>query len=103
MRFALLLFCATLSAQKPTPVPIGVTAPGRGVNFYSIEKEQALGAQLAADYRRQTRVFDTTSVNAYLDELGQRLAAQAPATGFTFTFELVDDDQTWIHEAAAFP
>ena len=105
MRFALLLFCATLSAQKPTPVPIpiGVTAPGRGVNFYSIEKEQALGAQLATDYRGQTRVFDAPSVNAYLDELGQRLAAQAPATGFTFTFELVDDDQTWVHEAAAFP
>jgi len=105
MRFALLLFCATLSAQKPTPVPIpiGVTAPGRGVNFYSIEKEQALGAQLAAEYRRQIRAFDAPSVNAYLDELGQRLAAQAPATGFTFTFELVDDDQTWIHEAAAFP
>jgi predicted Zn-dependent protease len=105
MRFAVLLFCATLSAQKPTPVPIpiGVTAPGRGVNFYSIEKEQALGAQLATDYRGQTRVFDAPSVNAYLDELGQRLAAQAPAPGFTFTFELVDDDQTWIHEAAAFP
>jgi predicted Zn-dependent protease len=105
MRFALLLFCATLSAQKPTPVPIpiGVTAPGRGVNFYSIEKEQALGAQLAAEYRRQIRAFDAPSVNVYLDELGQRLAAQAPATGFTFTFELVDDDQTWIHEAAAFP
>src|ERR1035437_66081 len=105
MRFALLLFCATLSAQKPTPVPIpiGVTAPGRGVNFYSIEKEQALGAQLAAEYRRQIRAFDAPSVNVYLDELGQRLAAQAPATGFTFTFELVDDDQTWIHEAGAFP
>jgi predicted Zn-dependent protease len=105
MRFSLLLFCATLSAQKPTavPIPIGVTTPGRGVNFYSIEKEQALGAQLAADYRGQCQAIDAPSVNVYLDELGQRLAAQAPATAFTFTFELVDDDQTWIHEAAAFP
>jgi predicted Zn-dependent protease len=42
-------------------------------------------------------------VNAYLNELGQRLVAHAPATGFTYTFELVDDDNTWIHEAAAFP
>src|ERR1022692_3149186 len=98
MRFALLLVCATLSAQTP----IGVTTPGRGVNFYSIEKEQALGAQIAAEYRRQARAIDAPSVNAYLDELGERLAAQAP-TQFTYTFELVDDDQTWIHEAAAFP
>ena len=86
MRFALLLFCATLSAQT---VP-----PGRGVNFFSIEKETALGVQLAAEYRRQVRVLDSASVNAYLDELGQRLAAQSPAAGFTFTFELVDDDLT---------
>ena len=98
MRFALLLVCATLSAQTP----IGVTTPGRGVNFYSIEKEQALGAQIAAEYRRQGRAIDAPSVSAYLDELGERLAAQAP-TQFTYTFELVDDDQTWIHEAAAFP
>jgi predicted Zn-dependent protease len=95
MRFALLLACATLSAQTPTP--------GRGVNFYSIEKEKALGAQIAAEYRHQARVLDSPSVNDYLDELGQRLAAQPPATGFTYTFELVDDDQTWIHEAVAFP
>src|SRR5450759_2332099 len=95
MRFALLLFCATLSAQTPPPV--------RGVNFYTLEKEKALGAQQAGDYRRQTQLFDAPSVNAYLDELGQRLAAQSPATGFTYTFELADDDQTWIHEAAAFP
>src|SRR5664280_2133357 len=99
MRFALLLACVTLSAQTP----IGVTTPGRGVNFYSIEKEQALGAQLAAEYRRQARVIDAPSVNAYLDELGQRLAARAPDTQFTYTFELADDDQTWIHEAAVFP
>jgi beta-barrel assembly-enhancing protease len=85
MRFALFLLCATLSAQN------------------GVEKEKALGAQVAAEYRRQTRVIDSPSVNAYLDELGQRIATQAPATGFTYTFELTDDDQTWIHEAAAFP
>jgi predicted Zn-dependent protease len=85
MRFALLLVCATLSAQN------------------SIEKEKALGAQLAAEYRRQARMIDSPSVNAYLDELGQRIAAHAPATGFTYTFELTDDDQTWIHEVGAFP
>jgi beta-barrel assembly-enhancing protease len=95
MRFALLLAGASLAAQTPSPV--------RGVNFYSIEKEKALGAHLADEYRKQTRMLDAPSVNAYLNELGQRLAAQVPATGFTYTFELSDDDQTWIHEAAAFP
>jgi predicted Zn-dependent protease len=96
MRFALLLVCATLAAQTPGPVPVGV-------NFYSIEKEKALGAQLAVEYRRQQHVFEAPSVNAYLNELGQRLALRSPAPAFTYTFELVDDDNTWIHEAAAFP
>jgi predicted Zn-dependent protease len=96
MRFAVLLVCATLSAQNPAPAPVGV-------NFYSIEKEKALGAQLAVEYRRQQRVLDASTVNAYLNELGQRLVAHSPATGFNYTFELVDDDNTWIHEAAAFP
>ena len=90
MRLALLLACATLSAQS-------------GANLYSVEKEKALGAQLAAWYRQHSHVPDAPTVNAYLDELGQRLAIQAPATGFTYTFELADDEQTWIHEPAAFP
>jgi predicted Zn-dependent protease len=82
---------------------MGVTSPGRGINFYSLEKENALGDQLAGEYRRQARVFDNAPVNAYLEALGQRLAAQSPAPSFTYTFELVDDDQTWIHEAPSFP
>src|ERR1039457_5914366 len=90
MRLALLLACATLSAQS-------------GANLYSVEKEKALGAQLAAWYRQHSHVPDAPSVNAYLDELGQRLAIHAPATGFTYTFDLVDDEQTRIHEPAAFP
>ena len=80
MRLALLLACATLSAQS-------------GVNFNTIEKEKALGAQLAAEYRRQARMLDAPAVNAWLDELGQRLAIHAPATGFTYTFELAEDEQ----------
>ncbi len=63
MRFVLFLACGTLFAQM------------------AVEKEKALGAQLAAEYRRQTGVLDAPSVNAYLNELGQRLAAQSPSRG----------------------
>src|SRR5438046_2742677 len=31
--------------------------PGRGVNFYSIEKEIALGRQLAAEFQRNSNPF----------------------------------------------
>jgi predicted Zn-dependent protease len=88
--FALLLACATLSAQS-------------GANIYSVEKERSLGAHLAVEYRRHSHVPDAPTVNAFLDELGQRLAVQAPATGFTYTFELSEDERTWLHEPATFP
>jgi predicted Zn-dependent protease len=90
MRLALLLACATVSAQS-------------GAYVNPVEKEKALGAQLAAEYRRHRHVPDAPAVNAYLDELGQRLASYAPATGFSYTFELTDDEQTWLHEPANFP
>jgi predicted Zn-dependent protease len=84
MRLVLLLACATVFAQ-------------------SVEMEKALGAQLAAEYRRHRHVPDAPAVNAYLDALGGRLAVHAPATDFTYTFELTEDEQTWMHEPATFP
>src|SRR5438445_11378740 len=67
-------------------------SPARGVNFYSIEKEQALGAQIAKEYRRGVTVIEDAAVRAYLDDLGQRLAAKAGGPAFGYTFELVSDD-----------
>jgi predicted Zn-dependent protease len=79
------------------------TNPARGVNLYSIEKEQALGAQLANEYRRGVTVIDDAAVKAYLDDLGQRLAARAKGPPFTYTFELVSDDGIVLNEPVAFP
>jgi predicted Zn-dependent protease len=79
------------------------TNPARGVNFYSIEKEQALGAQLAREYRRDVTVIEDAAVKAYLDDLGQRLAAKAGGPAFRYTFELVSDDGIVLNEPVAFP
>jgi predicted Zn-dependent protease len=77
--------------------------PGNGVNFYSIEKEIGLGNQLAAQFRRETRALESAAALAYVNGIGQRLAAQTGGPAFTYTFELVADDPTVIHEVAAFP
>ncbi len=92
-----LLFAAPLFAQDPTE------SPARGVNFYSLEKEQALGAQLVAEYRRTIPVIENAPVSAYLDHLGQRLAALLPDPPFHYQFQLVDDDGTLLHAAPNFP
>jgi predicted Zn-dependent protease len=79
------------------------TGPGRGVNFYSIEKEQALGAQLAAEYRRNVRGIDSKTVSAYVNEIGQQIAGKIGGAAYPYTFEVVDDQQTFLHEPVAFP
>src|SRR5438105_15706597 len=66
-------------------------SPGRGVNFYSIEKEIALGRQLAAEFQRNTKPFDSPATQTFIDDLGQRLAAQAGNPAITYTFVLIGD------------
>src|SRR5437763_6175844 len=77
--------------------------PGRALNFYSIEKEIALGRQLAAEFQRNTQPFVSPATVTYIDDLGQRLAAQTGNPAFTYTFALIADNPTVLHEPAAFP
>jgi predicted Zn-dependent protease len=78
-------------------------SPARGVNLYSLEKEQALGAQISKEYRRGVTVIEDAAVKAYLDGLGQRLAAKAGGPAFGYTFELVSDDGIVLNEPVSFP
>ena len=90
--FGVLLFASAAVAQ-----------PGAGVDSYSIEKEVALGRQVAAEFRRNTQTLDAPAVLAYVDAIGQRLVAAAGGPPFTYTFALVADDPSAMHEPAAFP
>jgi len=87
---------AVAYAQEPTP--------GRGVNVYSHAKEAALGAELAREALRSWTPLDSAPVSVWLNELGQRLAAQLPPGGFPFEFTAVRDDIGGAtHEPAIFP
>jgi beta-barrel assembly-enhancing protease len=77
--------------------------PGKGINFYSIEKEMALGRQLAAEFQRDTKPLDSPTAQAYINDIGQRLAAQIGGPPFNYTFAVVADDPTVMHEVVAFP
>src|SRR2546430_1234042 len=93
LRVIPLFACTAMYAQE--------AVPAKGVNFYSLEKEQALGAQLAGEYRRQIKAVDSAAVLAYVNKIGNRLAPDAP--GFVYTFAIVDGPDTLLHESAAFP
>jgi predicted Zn-dependent protease len=90
--------------------------PGQGINFYSKDKEAALGLQLAEVYRQKVTPLDNALVSDYVKRVGARLAAQLPG-GWTYQFETiredtgmltpfadrVQDDSGATHEPVAFP
>jgi predicted Zn-dependent protease len=92
----LLTILALLAAAQEREV-------GKGVNFYSIEKEIALGNQIAAEFRRDARPLESPAALAYVNGIGQRLAKEIGGPAFPYTFALVADDPAEVHEVAAFP
>ncbi|HXB67954.1 MAG TPA: M48 family metalloprotease [Candidatus Acidoferrales bacterium] len=77
---------------------------GQGVNFYSLEKEAALGRQLAADATRNTKPLDSAAVRDYVNQLGAGLAAKFSGPAFTYTFAVISrgaDNAT--HEPLSLP
>jgi predicted Zn-dependent protease len=70
---------------------------------YGLEKEAALGNQLAADFRRRTIPIDSPILQSYLDRVGQKIAAYMPDAKFAFTFSVIADETCRIHEPTAMP
>ena len=58
---------------KDDPEAIGARGVGQGVNFYSLEKEIALGKQLAQEVERQAKVIDDPTIAEYVNRVGQNL------------------------------
>src|SRR5688500_15108234 len=52
---------------------IGDRDVGKGVNFYSLEKEIALGKQVDQEIERQARVIDDPVIAEYVNRVGQNL------------------------------
>src|SRR5438270_5785644 len=98
---AALLVCSVSPAKdkKKDPNQIGNRNVGSGINFYSTEKEIALGKQLAEEVRRQSKLLDDPTVGEYINRVGQNLVRNSDAT-VPFTFQVVEGDQL---NAFAFP
>lgn len=70
----------------------------------SVEKEAALGKQLASEFQARTTSLPIPSVQEYVENLGRQLAPELPQTPFHFTFRVITEDPCPpIHEPAALP
>src|SRR5690348_7362587 len=60
--------------KKKDPDQIGNRDVAGGVNFYSLEKEIALGKQMAQDVERSAKLVDDPIPAEYVNRLAQNLA-----------------------------
>jgi predicted Zn-dependent protease len=97
--FSVLLLAAVAGAYH---LPAQQRDPDKGVNFYSIEKEIALGRQLAAEVTRDRKPLESPAALSYITALGQRLAAHLGGPQFTYTFALFNDNTPYT-QAIALP
>ncbi len=61
------------------------------INFYSLNREVALGRQLAADVDRQGKFIDDPVVTEYVNRVGQNLALHSDSK-IPFTIKVLDSD-----------
>src|SRR5260370_26905799 len=78
--------------KKDDPSQIGNRDVGKGVNFYSIEKEMALGKQLAQEVTRQAKTVDDPMISEYVNRIGQNLARNSDAK-VPFTFQVIEGEE----------
>src|SRR5215475_4592777 len=78
--------------KKKDPEEIGNRDVGKGVNFYSLEKEIALGKQLAQEVERQAKIIDDPVIAEYVNRVGQNLVRNSDAK-VPFTIKVLDTEE----------
>ncbi len=71
---------------------IGERDVGKGINFYSIEKEIAIGKQLAAEVEKTAKIVDDPVISEYVNRVGQNLVRNSDAQ-VPFTIKVIDSDE----------
>jgi len=80
------------SDPKKDPDQIGNRDVGKGVNFYSLEKEIALGKGLAQEVERQAKIINDPVIAEYVNRVGQNLVRNSDAK-VPFTIKVIDSEE----------
>jgi predicted Zn-dependent protease len=89
---SLMAFSLLAADKKTDPDEIGNRNVGKGVNFYSIEKEIALGKGLASEVERQAKIINDPVISEYVNRLGQNLVRNSDAK-VPFTIKVIDTEE----------
>ena len=78
--------------KKKNPDEIGNRDVGRGLNIYSLEKEIAMGKELAQEVERQAKIIDDPIIAEYVNRVGQNLVRNSDAK-VPFTIKVIDSEE----------
>jgi len=76
--------------DKKDPDAIGDRNVSGKVNFYSLEKEIALGKAMAQQVERQSKVINDPIISEYVNRIGQNLVRNSDAK-VPFTIKVIED------------
>ena len=83
--------CVCAQDAKKDPDRIGARDVSKGINFYSIEKEMALGKGLAEQVERRSKLLNDKLITEYVNRLGQNLARHSD-TKIPLTIKVIEGD-----------
>lgn len=89
--FAIAALCQSQSDAKKDPDQIGSRDVSKGVNWYSIQREMALGKMLAAQVAANSKIIDDPVVSEYVNRLAQNLARNSDAK-FPLETRVIEDE-----------
>jgi predicted Zn-dependent protease len=88
----LLSFSLPADDKEKNPDDIGNRDVSKGLNWYSIEKEIALGKQMAQQVERQAKLVDDPVISEYVNRVGQNLVRNSDAK-VPFTIKVIDGEE----------
>ncbi len=71
---------------------IGERDVGKGMNWYSLEKEIAIGKSMAQQVEAQSKLVDDPVISEYVNRVGQNLVRNSDAK-VPFTIKVIDSDE----------
>jgi predicted Zn-dependent protease len=78
--------------KKKDPDEIGNRDVGKGLNWYSLEKEIAMGKQYAQEIERQAKIVDDPVIAEYVNRVGQNLVRNSDVK-VPVTIKVIDSEE----------
>lgn len=78
--------------KKKDPDAIGERDVGKGLNWYSLEKEIGLGKGLAQEIERQAKIVDDPVISEYVNRVGQNLVRNSDVK-VPVTIKVIDSEE----------